>query len=72
MNEFPDVSPQKRAEQAARDLRLGQALRDNLRRRKEQARTRAGRTATPTDAGSGLSDAPLSGKTDRHGGTTAD
>ncbi|MBV9860356.1 MAG: hypothetical protein JO038_09680 [Alphaproteobacteria bacterium] len=33
-------SSRKAAERAARDERLAQALRDNLRRRKEQARAR--------------------------------
>jgi hypothetical protein len=40
------VSTQRRAaERAAREARLGNALRDNLRRRKEQARARQGSPA---------------------------
>ncbi len=36
----PHLTPARRAEQAARDKRLAQALRANLQRRKEQARAR--------------------------------
>jgi hypothetical protein len=72
MNEPEDLSPRKREERAARNERLAQALRDNLRRRKEQARVQAERASQPADIRDGLSDAPLSGKTDRHGGVTAD
>ena len=36
----PPVTPERRAEHAARDKRLAEALRENLRRRKEQARAR--------------------------------
>ena len=43
----PDLTPRKRAERAARDERLAQALRENLRRRKEQARAQAERAARP-------------------------
>jgi len=39
--EPPRLTPARRAEQAARDKRLAEALRANLRRRKEQARARA-------------------------------
>jgi hypothetical protein len=41
MSELPRVTGQKGAEQAAREKRLAKALRDNLRRRKEQARAQA-------------------------------
>jgi hypothetical protein len=34
------LTPEKQREQTAREQRLAQALRDNLRRRKEQARSR--------------------------------
>jgi hypothetical protein len=34
----PHFSPEKNAERAAREERLAKALRDNLRRRKDQAR----------------------------------
>jgi hypothetical protein len=36
----PRLTPGRRAEHAARDRRLAEALRENLRRRKEQARAR--------------------------------
>jgi hypothetical protein len=72
MSPASDLSARKQAERKARDERLAEALRDNLRRRKEQARARGGHGATPADPRRGLSGAPLSGKTSRHGGTTAD
>ncbi|MFZ3233789.1 MAG: hypothetical protein WA184_00275 [Stellaceae bacterium] len=65
MKDIPDFSPRKQAERAARERRLGEALRSNLRRRKEQARAQAGR-------GSGLSGEPLCGTSNGHGDTTAD
>ena len=74
MGSAPALSPRKQAERAARDARLAQALRANLRRRKEQARSqadRAGGTAD-ADASATLSGGPLSSKSNRHGGTTAD
>jgi hypothetical protein len=40
MHDGPRLTCSKRVEQAARDARLAQALRDNLRRRKAQARAR--------------------------------
>lgn len=40
MAEPPRPSAVRQVEQAARDERLARALRDNLRRRKEQARAR--------------------------------
>jgi hypothetical protein len=40
MPETPHLTPARRAEHAARDKRLADALRENLRRRKEQARAR--------------------------------
>jgi hypothetical protein len=40
MKDFPDLTPAKRAERAAQEERLAKALRDNLRRRKEQLRAR--------------------------------
>jgi hypothetical protein len=39
-HEPPRLTPARRAEHAARDKRLAEALRENLRRRKEQARAR--------------------------------
>ena len=41
MTDSPHLTRAKRLEHAARDARLGQALRDNLQRRKQQARARA-------------------------------
>jgi hypothetical protein len=38
MSRPPHLTPQKSAARAAREERLAKALRDNLRRRKEQAR----------------------------------
>jgi hypothetical protein len=38
MSRTPDATSRKSAERAAREARLAKALRDNLRRRKEQAR----------------------------------
>jgi hypothetical protein len=40
MDEGPRLTPERRAEHAARDKRLAEALRENLRRRKEQVRAR--------------------------------
>ncbi len=91
MSEDAGRGTRKQAERADRDRRSTAALRDNLRRRKEQARARAGQPVAsapaapapaipapvPAPAGSGddragLSPAPLSSKTNGHGGTTAD
>jgi hypothetical protein len=65
VKDLPELSARKEAERRARDQRLAEALRENLRRRKEQARAQAGRAT-------GLSGEPLSGKSNGHGGTTAD
>jgi hypothetical protein len=65
MNNSPTLTSAKAAEHAARDERLAKALRDNLRRRKEQA---AGRPAKPAV----LSGGALSSKNDDRGGETAD
>jgi hypothetical protein len=72
MKEPQSLSPQKQEERTAREERLAQALRDNLRRRKEQVRAQAERATRPANVCDGLSGAPLSGKTNRHGGSTAD
>jgi len=40
MSEPPRLTPVRQAERDARDKRLAEALRANLRRRKEQARAR--------------------------------
>ena len=54
MADAPRITGAKRGEAAAREARLSHALRDNLRRRKEQARARAKRTDDrPTDAAAG-------------------
>jgi hypothetical protein len=45
MRDTPRLTPARRAEHAARDKRLAEALRANLRRRKEQARARDGEPA---------------------------
>jgi hypothetical protein len=46
--ELPQLTAARRAEHAARDKRLAEALRENLRRRKEQARARDGAAANRT------------------------
>jgi hypothetical protein len=46
VNEAPRLTPGRQAERAARDRRLAEALRANLRRRKEQARAREDETAS--------------------------
>jgi hypothetical protein len=50
MTDTPDLTPAKRIERTAREERLARALRDNLHRRKEQARAqkqnRAGEAAS--------------------------
>jgi len=57
MPDSPRLTRAKEAERAAREARLGQALRDNLRRRKEQARARAADSDKP-DQGDGDGGAP--------------
>ena len=54
MNEPSQHPPRKNGERAAREDRLAKALRDNLRRRKEQARLqkqRVTRSDEPSDGG---------------------
>jgi len=51
MADTPRLTPSRQAEQAARDKRLAEALRANLRRRKEQARAREDEAAPPASAG---------------------
>jgi hypothetical protein len=58
MTRVPRPVPGRRGAGAAREERLARALRDNLRRRKEQARARAPRVddaaaERPTDAAEG-------------------
>ena len=45
MSDEPHLTPARRAEHAARERRRAHALRDNLRRRKEQLRARSARDA---------------------------
>ena len=42
MTDSPRLTPARRTKQAVREARLARALRENLRRRKEQARAQAG------------------------------
>ena len=54
MADAPRITRAKRIEQAAREARLARALRDNLRRRKEQARAREPHAADlPADEATG-------------------
>ena len=66
------MTPRKAAERAARDERLGRALRDNLRRRKDQARMQAEGSRGDADTSTTLSGERLSSKSNRHGGSNAD
>jgi hypothetical protein len=50
MTDSPRLTRAKRLEHAAREARLAQALRDNLQRRKQQARARAP-AAPPEETG---------------------
>jgi hypothetical protein len=72
MREPPKLTPEKRAEHAARDARLAAALRANLRRRKEQARARSAGGAGRGTAAGGLSEAPRSSKSGSDGEEIAD
>jgi hypothetical protein len=51
MPDSPRLTSARSAERAARETRLAEALRDNLRRRKEQARARAADRDTPETPG---------------------
>jgi hypothetical protein len=57
MTAGPHLTPGGKSERAARDERLARALRENLQRRKAQARARP-----PADGEAGLSGADLSPK----------
>jgi hypothetical protein len=72
MRDGPNLTTGKRADRAGRDARLAAALRDNLRRRKEQARAQTASRAPPGGAPAGLSDTALSGKSGRRGEDIAD
>jgi hypothetical protein len=56
VSDAPRLTAGRRAEHAARDKRLAAALRENLRRRKEQARTRDDEVAA-SDEGDAESEA---------------
>jgi hypothetical protein len=62
MPEGPKLSGRKEAERAARHARLATALRENLRRRKEQARAQTAGRGAEADVPGGLSDTALSSK----------
>jgi hypothetical protein len=68
MRAGPNLSGSKAAERAAREARLAAALRENLRRRKEQA----GHQPPTEDAPGGLSATPHSSKSGCRGADTAD
>ncbi len=71
VSDRPALTDKKRAARAEREARLARALRDNLRRRKEQERARD-RIGPVTEGSAGLSADPLSSKSTRHGGKTID
>jgi hypothetical protein len=50
MSRTLDFTPKKQAARTARNERLARALRDNLRRRKDQSRAREDRVAAPPEA----------------------
>ena len=57
MNDSPQLTPSKRQEHAERDKRLARALRQNLHRRKQQARAKE-RRGTPSAADPETEDPP--------------
>jgi hypothetical protein len=69
MSKRPDLSSRKEA----RNERLARALRDNLKRRKEQARAHAAAAnGDASDPSATLSEEALSSKSNNSGGTIAD
>ena len=72
MREGPRLSGRKQAARAAQEARLAAALRDNLRRRKEQARAQTARREAASGEAPGLSGTPLSSKSQGDGKDTAD
>jgi hypothetical protein len=72
MKNPPDLSAGRAAVRAARDQRLARALRENLRRRKEQARAQADPGEDDAASSPALSGGAVSGTNHRRGGTTAD
>jgi hypothetical protein len=72
MKRSPNPSAGKAASRAQQQQRLAQALRENLRRRKLQARAQADIAGEPDRPAPALSGGPVSTTNDRRGGTTAD
>jgi len=72
MREGPKLTASRKADRAGRDARLAAALRDNLRRRKEQARAQAASREARDGAAAGLSGTALSGKSRYRGEDIAD
>ena len=72
MKQYPDRSTRKEAQRTAREERLAQALRVNLRRRKEQARPQAITAEDSPGPTTTLSSRALSSKSTDDGGTIAD
>jgi hypothetical protein len=67
MREGPHFSARKEAGRGARTARLAAALRENLRRRKEQQRARAPHQPAADKPSAGLSGDPSSDKSGRRG-----
>jgi hypothetical protein len=72
MKSPPNLVSGKAALRAQQQQRLAEALRENLRRRKQQARAQADSIGEPDRPGPGLSGGTVSTTNDRRGGTTAD
>jgi hypothetical protein len=72
MSDGPVITDKRRADRAEREARLAQALRDNLRRRKEQQRARDQGDEKAAADRAGLSPGPPFSKSTRHGGKSAD
>ena len=68
----PDLSAGKMAARAERDERLARALRENLHRRKVQARAQKHRAGGDSTASPALSESPVSSTNRCRGSTTAD
>ena len=72
MKRAPDLSADKAAARAERDERLARALRENLHRRKAQARGPRNRPEGGGAPSPGLSESPVFTTNRCRGGTTAD
>ena len=72
VRERPNLTAGKHADRAGREARLAAALRDNLRRRKEQARAQAASREAAVGTAAGLSGTALSGKSRYRGEDVAD